>query len=35
MQEYRAYVIGADGHIIQRIDLWCAHDEAANERGRR
>jgi hypothetical protein len=34
MQEYYAYVIGPDGHIIQRIDLICANDEAARERAK-
>jgi hypothetical protein len=32
MQEYHAYVIGPDGHILQRIDLLCANDDAAKER---
>ena len=31
MQEYRAYLIGPDGHIIQRADLVCADEEAAKE----
>ena len=26
MREYQAYVIGADGHIVQRIDLTCVDD---------
>ena len=34
MQEYRAYLIGPDGHIQQRIDLLCADDDAAKERAR-
>jgi hypothetical protein len=34
MQEYRAYLIGPDGHIQQRIDLFCADDDAAKERAR-
>jgi len=34
MREYRAYVIGPDGHIQQRIDLLCAGDDAAKERAR-
>jgi hypothetical protein len=34
MQEYRAYVIGPDGHIQQRIDLLCADDNAAKEQAR-
>jgi hypothetical protein len=28
---YRAYLIGLDGHIQQRVDLLCDHDEAAKE----
>ena len=32
MQEYRAYIIGPDGHIQERIDLLCADDNAAKER---
>ena len=27
MQEYRAYVIGPDGHIIQRFDMVCTDVE--------
>jgi hypothetical protein len=34
MQEYRAYVIGPDGHIQRRFDLLCADDDAAKERAR-
>jgi hypothetical protein len=34
MQEYRAYVIGPDGHIQERIDLLCADDDAAKEQAR-
>lgn len=29
MQEYRAYVIGQDGHVIGRIDLQCADESEA------
>jgi len=32
MREYRAYLIGRDGHILHRVDLLCADDEAAKER---
>jgi hypothetical protein len=32
MPEYRAYLIGKDGHIRHRIDLICADDGAAKER---
>jgi hypothetical protein len=34
MQDYRAYMIGPDGHIERRIDLNCADDEAAKERAK-
>jgi hypothetical protein len=34
MEEYRVYIIGPDGHVIQRIDLVCADDDAAKERAR-
>ena len=29
MWEYRAYLIGLDGHIVRRVDLLCDQDEAA------
>jgi hypothetical protein len=34
MQEYRAYLIGQDGHFIRRIDLLCADDGAAKEQAK-
>jgi hypothetical protein len=34
VQEYRAYVLGTDGHIQERIDLVCADDDAAKERAK-
>jgi hypothetical protein len=34
VQDYRVYVIGPDGHIIDRIDLVCAAEEDAIERAR-
>lgn len=34
MNEYRAYVVGPDGHVLQRIDLLCADDDAAKERAK-
>ena len=34
MNEYRAYVMGWDGHILERIDLICADDDAAKERAK-
>jgi len=30
MQEYRAYVIGPDGHIFNRVDIRCSDEK---ERG--
>jgi hypothetical protein len=33
--EYRAYLIGWDGHIIHRVDLVCPDDEAAKGRAKR
>jgi hypothetical protein len=32
MLEYRAYLIGRDGHIVHRVDMLCADDDAAKER---
>ena len=34
MQEYRAYVLGPDGHITFRHDLCCADNDAAKERAK-
>ena len=34
MNEYRAYIIGPDGHILERIDLVCADDDAAKDRAK-
>ena len=31
MPDYQAYVIGPVGHIIMRIDLHCADEDAAKE----
>ena len=31
MQEYCAYVIGPDGHILNRIDLLCESEEQAKQ----
>jgi hypothetical protein len=33
MPDYRAYVIGPGGHIMDRIDLFCPDDERAKESG--
>jgi len=32
--DYRAYVIGPDGHVRQRFDLWCATEGEAKERAK-
>ena len=34
MHSYRAYLLDADGHIIDRIDLTCGDDESAKARAR-
>jgi len=34
MRQYRAYVIGSDGHVRLRVDLFCADDDAATERAK-
>jgi hypothetical protein len=32
--DYRAYLIGPDGHIQSRVDLVCEHEEVAKERAK-
>lgn len=34
MAEYRAYVVGPDGHVKDRVDLVCDNEEAAKERAK-
>jgi len=34
VQEYRVFVVGPDGHVIDRIDLVCSTEEEALERAR-
>jgi hypothetical protein len=34
MNEYRAYIIGQDGHIFRRIELICADDKVAKEQAK-
>ena len=34
MAEYRAYILGADGHIEKRIDLDCGNEQAAKTAAR-
>jgi hypothetical protein len=31
MAEYRAYIIGVDGHFIRAVELVCPDDETAKE----
>ena len=35
MQEYRAFVIGPGGRVVNRIDLLCADEAEARERASR
>ncbi len=34
MMEYRAYVIGEDGHFIRAVELFCPDDKAAIEQAK-
>ena len=34
MRGYRAYIIGRNGHIMDRVDMHCENDEAAKERAK-
>jgi len=34
MPEYRAYMVGTDGHIVKATELVCPNDEAAKEYAR-
>jgi hypothetical protein len=34
MPEYRAYLIGPDGHFVKCVELVCADDEAAKEQAK-
>jgi hypothetical protein len=31
MAEYRAYIIGVDGHFIRAVELLCPDDDTAKE----
>ena len=33
-EDCRAYVIGPDGHVRDRVDFWCRDDDAAKERAK-
>ena len=34
MVEYRAYIVGDDGHFMRAVDFFCDDDEAAKERAK-
>ena len=34
MQEYRAYIVGDDGHFLRAVDIFCEDDDTAKERAR-
>jgi hypothetical protein len=34
MRDYRAYVMGPDGHIQGRFEFWSMDDETAKERAK-
>jgi hypothetical protein len=34
MQEYRAYIMGSDGHVQKRVDLRCNDEPEAIERAK-
>jgi hypothetical protein len=34
MQEYRAYIMGPDGHVQRRVDLRCKDENTAKERAK-
>ena len=35
MNDYRAFVIGVDGHVTSRIDLWCTDEADARKRAKK
>jgi hypothetical protein len=34
MRDYRALILGPDGHVVDRVDMFCTDDEVARERTR-
>ena len=34
MRDYRAYIMGPDGHVKGRFEFWSTDDEAAKERAK-
>ena len=35
MQEYRAYIVGNDGHFLRAVDILCEDDATAKEHAKR
>jgi hypothetical protein len=35
MPEYRAYIVGSDGHFVDAVHLVCADDAEASEKAKR
>jgi hypothetical protein len=35
MQEYRAYIVGDDGHFLRAVDISCEDDDTAKEHAKR
>jgi len=33
-QEYRAFIIGRDGHVVDRVDLLCSNEADARQRAK-
>jgi hypothetical protein len=34
MAQYRAYIVGDDGHFMRAVDIFCNDDEAAKEKAK-
>lgn len=34
MQDYRVFVRGLDGHVIDRFEFWCRNDDEAKEKAK-
>ena len=34
MQEYRAYIVGNDGHFLRAVDIFCEDDHTAKEKAK-
>jgi len=32
MEDYRVYLLGPDGHVVQRVDIVCSDEDTAKER---